>query len=85
MNISFNKLKGMEPASKLMPQNILRTAPPQVEIDMFKIMSILVGRILLCFEFAFPYSYQMNSNAINLSNQNPGEQNIKFYSMSQFV
>ena len=48
MNISFNKLKGMEPASKLMPQNILRTAPPQVESDILKIM--LTRYINICWQ-----------------------------------
>ena len=31
MKLNISPTEGMEPASKLMPQNILRTAPPQVK------------------------------------------------------
>ena len=31
MKLNISPVEGMEPASKLMPQNILRTAPPQVK------------------------------------------------------
>ena len=31
MKLNIPPTEGMEPASKLMPQNILRTAPPQVQ------------------------------------------------------
>ena len=42
----------MEPASKLMPQNILRTAPPQVESDMFKNVETIYQYLLAGFNFA---------------------------------